>query len=259
MFDLPTGKMTELFREEYLDFRRNKERYEYIVVGLAPEGMVVVWLWSVNKCVEIGRYQAEESDAYTIQQIAPTSITAREGKTLADYAHTLWTKKPELVENFNKNGLGNKIWDTYRERFKYRVVTEYIDGTKGITDYVRTDFYNVEIDCFKEDRLQAIHNFREWPRMKFLNVVWLDKEDIFEVKINFDEEEVFKHFTTIFPEGEDTQAEMVVQIAPDNLHINLLLRSTKEPVTEVIFQKADITVYKLQHSAEHISILNPKK
>ncbi|MCD8177518.1 MAG: DUF2931 family protein [Tannerellaceae bacterium] len=261
VFDLPTEKMTELFREEYIDFRRNKERCDYIVVGLAPEGMVVVWLWSPNKCVEVGCYWAEESDAYTIRQIAPGSKTVHDNKTLADYAHTLWTKKADLVENFNKNGLGNKIWDTYREWFTYRVVTEYIDGATGITDYIRTDFYNAEIDCFKEESLQTIYNFRQWPRMKFLNVVWSDKEDIYEVNIDFDEEEVFRHFATMFPEGEDTQAEMVVQIGPDNLHINLLLRNTADPTKEVIFHNADIKVYKLRYSTvgEHISVLNPKK
>lgn len=227
-------------------------------MGLAPEGMVVVWLWFSNKCVEIGRYQAEESNAYTIQQIAPTSITAREGKTLADYAHTLWTKKPDLVENFNKNGLGNKIWETYRERFNYRVITEYIDGATGITDYIKADFYNGEMDCLKEDRLQT-NDFNQWARMNYLNVVWSDKEDAYEVKINLDEEEVFQYFATIFPEGEETQAEIVVQIAPDNLHITVQLRSNTQPVKELIFHKADITVYKLRNSAEHISILNPKK
>ncbi|MCD7931090.1 MAG: hypothetical protein LUH15_06835 [Tannerellaceae bacterium] len=157
--------------------------------------------------------------------------------------------------------MGNKIWNTYRERFNYRVVTEYIDGATGITDYIRTDFYNAEIDCFKEESLQTIHNFRDWARMKFLNVVWSDKEDIYEVNIDFDEEEVFRHFAAMFPEGEDTQAEMVVQIGPDNLYINLLLRNTADPTKEVIFHNADIKVYKLRYSTvgEHISVLNPKK
>ncbi len=49
-----------MFREGYYN-KRKKETYDRFVVGMAPGGMVVIWLRGQNQ-VELGRLQARETE-----------------------------------------------------------------------------------------------------------------------------------------------------------------------------------------------------
>lgn len=64
--ELPAEKMLDLFRKGYFYKNLKKggiiepETYDEIVIGVAPGGVVVVWLAGLERR-EIGRYQAKET------------------------------------------------------------------------------------------------------------------------------------------------------------------------------------------------------
>ncbi|WP_253790990.1 DUF2931 family protein [Flavobacterium sp. HSC-32F16] len=71
-FALPQQKIYNLFKEGYMRYSipieskdgketLHWETYNSLTIGLAPKGMVVVWMDGQNK-IEIGRYQARELD-----------------------------------------------------------------------------------------------------------------------------------------------------------------------------------------------------
>jgi len=78
-FKLPQEKLYRLFKDGYMIYGQrpdgkdgkedlHRETYSSITVGLAPQGMVVVWAVGQN-VVEIGRYQAEEVDRKEAEKI----------------------------------------------------------------------------------------------------------------------------------------------------------------------------------------------
>ena len=62
-FELPHARIKQLFEEGVIDYGSKQfETYIAIIVGMAPEGLLVVWMMTYDKQVEIGRYQAKEMD-----------------------------------------------------------------------------------------------------------------------------------------------------------------------------------------------------
>ena len=71
MYEIDTeidyDKMLKLFNEGYYIPSMNdnpeprKENYKEIIVGMAPGGVVVIWLQGLRRQIEIGRYQEKKT------------------------------------------------------------------------------------------------------------------------------------------------------------------------------------------------------
>lgn len=94
---LPSDLILHYFREGYIDYdSKKKETYSNIYIGIAPGGVLVIWMaGSGNQQVEIGRYQAMETEV-EMKEVNPSGIQDRKeyvNGTIHDY--------PEVVENLN--------------------------------------------------------------------------------------------------------------------------------------------------------------
>ena len=73
-FKLPKDTIAKLFEEGFTVFNQKMhDTYDNIIAGLAPGGVVVVWMRGQGgRAVEIGRYQASETRV-SIQEFVPTA------------------------------------------------------------------------------------------------------------------------------------------------------------------------------------------
>jgi hypothetical protein len=130
-FSLPQQKIYNLFKEGYIvygipadsdDSKKtlHKETYTSLTAGLAPKGMVVVWMDGRNK-VEIGRYQAKE-----LGRKEANEVFKRHFKSSGDMPETIDKAEfdrltPEVKEIIRQGKISSKQWDDYRLRYNWKV------------------------------------------------------------------------------------------------------------------------------------------
>ena len=144
-------KIAKLFREGFNQRVPNGEvrhaTYNTVVVGIAPGGVVVLWVGKGYFPIkEIGRYQAEK-------------IALREPEGLDNHQRLIFSKK-DREEVLNSNTIipedfreANKdkpipfgLWDSYRDhQYQWYPTFEIPNGRIGDVDY---QYWNGEADTF---------------------------------------------------------------------------------------------------------------
>lgn len=264
-FKMPQEKIYKLFKDGYLIYGINqekasknnnytkelhKETFSALTVGLAPEGMVVVWASGQNK-IEIGRFQGEEvpegPEADKMwKQIAelsdrPTSIK----QSMSEFT-------PEVREEILSGKISSKRWDDYRLRYPWKVS---FNQTLEIYDYY-VRFFNSEKIGLPPTTDQASYNKnilestkKAVPRafgmfVKSQNGLkhWIRID-------SFDEQEIiqaFKHLAKISPNGVIT---MLVNIDDAFKNVTIVL---KNDVKEIVLEKCKIKLFLIDKRAEEL-------
>ena len=173
-------KVEKLFKEGYKErFPNGKvvlSTYNTIVVGIAPGGVVVLWVGNgYKKITEIGRYQAEKIDLKE-----PPGLDSHERLIFdKEYSKKILSSNsviPEKVREANKNKpIPFGLWDSYRDhQYQWFPIYEIPDGKIGDVDYrywngeagttLYTDFasYMGKVDFFYlEEPIQKRSLFKE--------------------------------------------------------------------------------------------------
>ncbi|REC75047.1 hypothetical protein DRF57_11900 [Chryseobacterium rhizosphaerae] len=225
-WDLPVDKIKELFKEGTVNWRTNeKEGYSSVVVGLAPGGVVVVWMYGNDQQVEIGRYQAKETSV-AMKDYVPGNPTI----TQEEY-FDMSKSVPEAYENMKKNGIQFGIWDTYRKKYNWRTSIEIPNHTfKNVT----LEMYNGEEETLFNETIDK-NPFKERAIPRLLSYLFEDKngkQTVFEVRY-FDEEEIFSLFKKV---DENKPIEIVLRMNDDLTNRRLIL---KQGNNEFPIQKID--------------------
>ena len=144
--DLPSDKFLKVFRKGYdrIDHYGSivHETYTTLTVGLAPGGVVVVWLSGNNNRVEICRLQAKETFVDK-EEFVPVPDPDENQQQFFDSVYEL---VPDSVRTeIAKNGIPYGLWDKYREQYKYRFVLKPYDE-KDVFTHNYYLYYNGEAD-----------------------------------------------------------------------------------------------------------------
>lgn len=135
---LPTVKIQQLFDEGYHSRPGSeKETYDVIKIGLAPKGMVVIWLMGVGQQVEVARYQAHETT------IDPKLIAESEKYMFEkDYAKDMLVDEfvtPKRVKvRIEQYGYPSpKVYEDYREKYLWKPKIILPEGSKITSLYIK--------------------------------------------------------------------------------------------------------------------------
>ena len=154
--DLDYPKLLKLFREGYKDRARNleafpkgygEETFRTFVVGLAPGGVVVVWIEGPMRQIEIGRFQAEK-------------INLKQPEGLDDHDALIFSEqeRKETLEDerFRPKHIREKptpfgLWDDYRDiKYPWYPTFEFYKGVK-IGDVFIEYFNREKWDTFYDE------------------------------------------------------------------------------------------------------------
>lgn len=240
-FELPVEKMNKLFREGYRDYLNRPAKYQYIIAGIAPEGVIILWVWGNMSCVEVARFQAVEKKDVTIKNISTTT----DAKSIKELCDAIMEDEHDIIEYVSKHGLNNHIWDTYRQRFKIRPVVDYALKGKGITDHINIKYLNGEFECLNYELLQE-NPYRNRARMEMIEVFYSIGQDMFILELYFDEEEIMQTFQKIYGNDPTQEVEFVITLLPVNRVLKLAFRKKVENrIEEVVLKKCKIEMFKL--------------
>jgi len=234
LFDLPVDKITNLFEKGYTHpYTLKHATYDNLVVGMAPGGVVVVWLQGINNQVEVARYQAQPSKITVEQFIAVKGYSSDMTHDLGAIVESIMKDEPEATANLKAKGLQLGLWDTYRERFNLKPVVSFEQSHNAKVTELFMHFYNGEQEDLVAEALQK-PDYAERARLKNLRVKWTDEwagkktKYLLEVKLN--ETEVFKAYKDVYGDNAKQPAELFIQLNPGNNKYHLFLQHDKKKI-----------------------------
>ena len=234
-------KIVKLFREGFNQRVPNGEvrhkTYDTIVVGIAPGGVVVLWVGSgYFPLTEIGRYQAEK-----IELREPEGLDNHQRLIFdKEYAKRLLTNNTIIPEDFreaNKNKpIPFGLWDSYRDnQYQWYPTFEIPNGRIGDVDY---QYWNGEADTFFFTDFVALeeqkdvfapkelyHDIRKLPLFKEIRFTYKAEDGIkYGVGLQFDWEDILKAYKKVFGEHpEEVKAHLDIRINRDNTYLAVRL------------------------------------
>ena len=234
-------KVAKLFREGFDERVPNGEvrhkTYDTIVVGIAPGGVVVLWVgYGYLPLTEIGRYQAEK-----IELREPEGLDNHQRLIFdKEYAKRLLTNNTIIPEDFreaNKNKpIPFGLWDSYRDnQYQWYPTFEIPNGKIGDVDYQYwngeadtfffTDFITLEEhkDVFAPQELY--HNIRKLPLYKEIRFTYKAEDGIkYGVGLQFDWEDILKAYKKVFGERpEEVKAHLDIRMNRINSYLTVRL------------------------------------
>ncbi|WP_299250857.1 DUF2931 family protein [uncultured Cytophaga sp.] len=233
-FALPSDTIKNLFREGMIKYRTKKyATYNAMILGMAPGGGLVVWMKSVDKQVEIGRYQATETD------MAWESFIPRTGRTRDEFVKVTIDDTPLAKANFQKNGLMLGLWDTYRIKYNWRPKFEFPEG--NTFEGIDFKMYNGEKEFLWGETL-AKNSFGKRAIAKSMDLMWADETgQDFGADIYFDEAEMFEAYKLIYRDDKEQNAELVIKYNDTRTSLEIYLRSKSE---EIELEKTKVSIFK---------------
>jgi hypothetical protein len=222
-FDLPYDKMFDLFKKGWpeFDYGTNKpgtSTFNTITAGMAPGGLVVVWLSAAAHQVEVASFKANKT-VVRMNEFAPASYTHNQTQYVNDVL-----KEPEQAKYLKEHGVPVNKWANYRQRYQSRPVVSYDEGFDAKTEKMVLSYYNGEIETFEHRDIEK-KAFEPRAKVKVFYFYWVvqpaGKSEGYELEIKLDEDEVNKAYADIFGKEGKGQGEFFVEV--NKAHDNYLV------------------------------------
>ncbi len=234
-FELPKKKLTQLFEEGYINSQNKKEFPDSIVIGLAPGGVIVVWLYG-SFTTEIARYQASEIKM-TIEEFKPYAT-----RTLDDYLKVI---KSNIIEEDIKgaidvNNIPFGLWDTYRKKYIWAPKINFkADGNPKLKTILVNSYNGEFFNTYGENPFITKMVERAIPSKIVMN--WNDSNgNGYGAKVFFNEEEIFKVFDAVYKQEKRNEGILILEVDKYNSNIKVFLESDIERIE---LKKTIIKVY----------------
>ena len=234
-------KIAKLFREgfdeRFSNGKMNHTTYNTVVVGIAPGGVVVLWVGSGYFPIkEIGRYQAEK-----IALREPEGLDNHQRLIFdKEYAKRLLTNNTIIPEDFREANKDKPIpfglWDSYRDhQYQWYPTFEIPNGRIGDVDY---QYWNGEADSFfftdfvvsegQKDVFapkELYHDIRKLPLFKEIRFNYKAEDGIkYGVLVQFEWEDILATYKKVFGERpEEVKAHLDIRINRINSYLTVRL------------------------------------
>ena len=234
-------KIAKLFREgfdeRFSNGKMNHTTYDTVVVGIAPGGVVVLWVGKGYFPIkEIGRYQADKIEIQVPKGLDGHQMLIFDKE---DREKVLASKTiiPEDFREANKNKpIPFGLWDSYRDnQYQWYPTFEIPNGRIGDVDY---QYWNGEADTFfftdfitlEEHKdvfapKELYHNIRKLPLFKEIRFTYKAEDGIkYGVGLQFDWEDILATYKKVFGEHpEEVKAHLDIRINRINSYLTVRL------------------------------------
>ncbi len=255
-------KMLRLFKESYytpaLDETNPKpwkRQFNKINVGLAPGGMVVVWLAGIGRQVEIGRYQGQKieipAEELAVMEVQDSLLFS------ADYRKSVMENEAiiplELQQTNYTKSIPYDLWDDYRKEYKWKYKFSF--PNQGKLSEISTFFYNGEAhEIFGTSYIEKYGSSladqdkwhlkleRKMPRR--IRAEWvdpLDESNTYLINVDFDEKKISDAFKTIYKNTKDNEDQVFLEINVNKLSTEPTIKLFNNK-KEVIIKNSEITI-----------------
>ena len=196
---LPKEKLKSLFDEVWINYQGNECRYDALVVGMAPYGMIQIWAAGDARRTEVCCLHGAEVSV-PMSEFRPNAVISQD-----EYVKKI-QKYPRIMENLKNNGLPDSLlYENYRKRFDYHIVPQIEMENVDLKSIVIT-YFNGEYDNILWERLEE-NSCSMQARPRKIDVGWNVGEDGYFARILFDEQAILslfeKAFGSDYPQRDD--------------------------------------------------------
>lgn len=234
-FDLPKEKMAQLFKEGFISpLTHERVTYDNILIGMAPEGGIGVWLMGEQVTKEICFLQANEVEinwtTFVNNLDFPRSkyVTAKLQQVLT----------PEDLSILKKERIAADLWKTkYRTQYSW----EPLFISSGTLIGISADYYNGEREFLdytltKKNKIQS----RAVPKSLLLN--WMDAlQNEYSIEIVFGEQEIFMAFSELSNGNQHEELNLQIEVSDIDRSSKIFIKN-KKYITEL--KQSKVKVYK---------------
>ena len=232
-----------------------------ISVGLAPGGVVFVWLHSTARVIEVGRYQAKKiEDIHFVTQKEADEYYKRTGDVILD-EHTIEDRnhiielglpkekirmqyqqcgtpvtEPLVMDDIFKIPYG--LWDSYRKRYLWKMTLITKDKTKYIHSYYYQGL-NLEEEILFGERTwgeNQIEKYKIPEKFQYTSLIprtipfvifikWFgDDGKLYRLWNNFNVAEVMDSFEKAFKGQENEVGNLIIEVNDTKTEANIRLK-----------------------------------
>jgi hypothetical protein len=231
-FALPGNKINDLFGNGFQSSISGKNvTYNRIIVGMAPEGEISVWLEAEGEVLEVATFKAKEVSGNW------KSVLGNEKISRKDYLESVLEEflSEEQVADYKQNGIGKGMFENYKGQYTWDLE---VVGSKPLFCWVKN--YNGECEFTKLPFGETVRTRRSVPKVITLN--WENKSGItYTAKITPDEKEIFKAYQKI--SSNDFNHKMKLRIYINEMYnsIDVFLKDSQFILK---LEKSDIKVHR---------------
>lgn len=187
---LPKEKLKSLFDTVWKNYYGQECRYQSLVVGMAPYGMIQIWAAGDGRRTEVCCLHGAEVSV-PMSEFRPNVVISQD-----EYVKKI-QRYPKIVENLEKNGLPDSLlYENYRKRFDYHIVPQIEMGNVDLKSIAIT-YFNGEYDNILWERLEE-NSYSMQARPRKIDVDWNVGEDGYFARILFDEQAILSLFEKAF-------------------------------------------------------------
>ena len=264
---LDSVKIAELLKDKVYTLSLNEndtapkiEEYN-ISVGLAPGGVVFVWLHNYGRVVEVGRYQAKKTeDIHFVTKEEASQYYKRTGDVVLDehtienrdYAIKLGLPKEKIRMQYQQCGtpvteplvmddifkIPYGLWDSYRKRYLWKMTLITKDKTKYIHSYYYQGL-NLEEEILFGERTwgeNQIEKYKISEKFQYTSLIpraipfiifikWYgDDGKLYRLWNNFNVAEVMDSFEKAFKGQENEVGNLIIEVNDTKTRANIRLR-----------------------------------
>jgi hypothetical protein len=188
-WSLDKERMTELFKEGFWvekyrgqDFEEKyftKETYDFIDIGLAPAGRIVVWMRGEMGSVEVGCFQAQEINITKEEAYDSFKYVFRPGyrtKMLKSRDEGGLTD-PLVYARIKEKGYADpKVYHDYRERFNWTIKYILPEGSRLTTRGAK--MCNGEVEAMRDNEHGLVIPYTKRAIPYYVSVSWETRDGI---------------------------------------------------------------------------------
>ena len=218
--EVDINKIKEYFASGFRTKGRNgqmhRHNYDNIVVGMAPGGVVVLWVAGAGVQKEIGKYMGKKVQ---IPQIEIEQLDSHQNRFFRkDYLNEIYNNGKVITSEMKKKTEGKPIpfgiWDVYRTKFEWRPTFEL---PENVSLHPQTE---VSLDMLNGERekidaaLKPLTNFEKRAMPRYISMTLQDNADKwYGAESSLNEESCIQAFKYVFGENpNNTQAQFVVKV-----------------------------------------------
>lgn len=219
---LDKDQIKRLLDEGFIDQdTRKKDTYSTFVVGLAPQGRVVLWLSGAGNQKEVGVFQAQATTMTKESAYSNAQYMFKDGyadRMLNDPSYK--TFSPQIRQKIQAQGYpAPQTYSVYREKYSWRPVVVLQEGEW--LDFAFSAYNGEQENLFAKALLDNRYEQRAIP--KFCGFYWRNGTSRYGVWIDaFDEKEIFDLFQKL---GTQKDIDLLVKVDAQNTRVSLALRA----------------------------------
>jgi hypothetical protein len=232
IFDLPKENIQQLFERGYLNpVDGSKTTYNTIIVGLAPEGEISLWL-SGHVTTEVAAFTAKEADIEWSALLDNPNISRQDYISLIleeelslksveylkkrNIPHRPWQNPTEI----RASGVPHGLWQMYRERFLWKL--EITGNSQPLKMWVNSFNGEKTYTDFNHRKSSVEH----LPVPQKIDISWASPSGkLYSAILSFEEDEIFKAFQKYKEYDPEHPAKLRITIGDLKPSVDVALRN----------------------------------